>query len=78
MGAPGMLLLVWLFWPLTLLPILSSVPQLSCLFSSLPGEPSGQGGEWWSQGVAKPHDIVSQRSIKASWAELRPEGNTGS
>nr|KAF6450027.1 DnaJ heat shock protein family (Hsp40) member B2 [Molossus molossus] len=55
----------------------SSFPGHS-VSSSLPGEPSGQGGEWWSQGVARPCDIVSQRPIKASWAELRPEGNTGS
>lgn len=54
-----------------------SSTQLSCLSSSLPGEPSGQEGEWWSQVVARPCDIVSQRPIKASWAELRPEGNTG-
>lgn len=48
------------FWPLTLMPILSPTPQLSCLSSSLPGEPSSQGGEWWSQDVTSSCDTISE------------------
>lgn len=74
MGALGMLLLVWLLRPLTPLPILSLQHHRSCLSSSLPGEPGGWGGEWWSRGVARPWAVESQRPIKARGAELRPRG----